>query len=139
MLAVVAAIAAALGNQLLASSSSRDTAPTDALRSGRGEPGELHSALRPRTQHRALGEPDGAVPNGTTVFADEVPGVANLDPALLGALRRAAIDAADDGVALFVDSGWRSPAYQEHLLREAVSEYGSEQEAVRWEEGRVRS
>jgi LAS superfamily LD-carboxypeptidase LdcB len=79
-----------------------------------------------------LGEPDGAVPNGTTVWATDVPGVANLAPALLAALRRAAGDAANDGVVLFVDSGWRSPAYQEHLLHEAVSEYGSEQEAVRW-------
>ncbi|HTK23797.1 MAG TPA: M15 family metallopeptidase [Gaiella sp.] len=132
MLVVVVAIAAALGHQLLASASSRDRAATNAVRSARGEPGELNGALRPRTRHRALGEADGAVPSGTTVFADEVPGVANLDPALLGALRRAAVDAAVDGVALFVDSGWRSPAYQQHLLREAVSEYGSEQEAVRW-------
>ena len=32
-------------------------------------------------EHRgALGEADGAVPDGTTVFDDEVPGVANLDP-----------------------------------------------------------
>ena len=80
----------------------------------------------------ALGESDGAVPDGATVFDDEIPGVANLDPALLGALRRAATDAADDGVELFVDSGWRSPEYQARLLREAVSRYGSEEEAARW-------
>ncbi|HJU48220.1 MAG TPA: M15 family metallopeptidase [Gaiellaceae bacterium] len=72
------------------------------------------------------------MPTGTTVFDDQVPGIARLDPALLGALRRAATDAADDGVELFVDSGWRSSAYQEHLLREAVSKYGSEEEAARW-------
>jgi len=58
--------------------------------------------------------------------------VANLDPALLGALRQAATDAADDGVEFFVDSGWRSPEYQEQLLREAVWKYGSEEEAARW-------
>jgi len=74
----------------------------------------------------------GAVPAGTTVFDDDVPGVANLDPALLRALRRAATDAAADGVTIFVDSGWRSPAYQERLLDQAVSEYGSEAEAARW-------
>jgi LAS superfamily LD-carboxypeptidase LdcB len=79
-----------------------------------------------------LGEADGALPDGTTVFADEIPGVANLDPDLLGALRQAAKDAADDGVAFFVESGWRSPEYQDQLLREAVSEYGSEEEAARW-------
>jgi hypothetical protein len=58
--------------------------------------------------------------------------VANLDPDLLGALRQAATDAADDGVEFYVTSGWRSPEYQDQLLREAVSEYGSEEEAARW-------
>jgi LAS superfamily LD-carboxypeptidase LdcB len=58
--------------------------------------------------------------------------VANLDPALLGALRPAATDAVDDGVAFFVNSGWRSPEYQEQLLQEAVSKYGSEKKAARW-------
>jgi zinc D-Ala-D-Ala carboxypeptidase len=75
---------------------------------------------------------DGVVPDGVTVFDDEYPAVANLDPALLGALRQAATDAAGDGVGFFVDSGWRSPQYQEQLLREAVSRYGSEAEAARW-------
>ena len=32
----------------------------------------------------------------------------------------------------YVDSGWRSPEYQEQLLRTAVSKYGSEEEATRW-------
>ena len=86
-----------------------------------------------RSEHRgALGETDGAVPAGTTVFDDEIPGVAKLDPALLAALRRAATDAAADGVEFFVDSGWRSPEYQEQLLHEGVSKYGSEEEAARW-------
>ena len=80
----------------------------------------------------ALGEPHGAVPSGTTVFDDEVPAVAKLDSDLLGALRQAATNAAGDGIEFVVDSGWRSPAYQEQLLREAVSEYGSEAEAARW-------
>ena len=72
------------------------------------------------------------MPDGTTVFDDEVPGVANLDPALLRALRRAATDAAPDGVKFVVNSGWRSPAYEEQLRREAVAKYGSETEAARW-------
>ena len=80
----------------------------------------------------AVTEADGALPDGVTVFDDQYPGVANLDPDLLQALREAATDAAHDGVAFFVDSGWRSPAYQNQLLREAVSEYGSEEEAARW-------
>ncbi len=29
-------------------------------------------------------------------------------------------------------SGWRSPAYQYQLLREAISTYGSEEEAAQW-------
>jgi len=117
LLVVIAAIAAPLGYQVLASSSSTAASPIDVLRS----------------EHRgALGEADGAVPDGATVFDDEIPGIAKLDPALLGALRQAATDAADDGVEFFVDSGWRSPEYQNQLLREAVSEYGSEEEAARW-------
>jgi D-alanyl-D-alanine carboxypeptidase len=115
LLVVIAAIGAAI--QLLASSSSTAASPIDVL----------------RTEHRgALGEADGAVPDGTTVFDDEIPGVANLDPALLGALRRAATDAAADGVEFFVNSGWRSPKYQEQLLREAIPKYGSDKEAARW-------
>jgi hypothetical protein len=86
-----------------------------------------------RGEHRAaLGEADGVVPDGVTVFDDGVPAVAKLDPSLLGVLRRAATDAADDGVQFYVTSGWRSPAYQEQLLREAVSKYGSVAEAARW-------
>jgi zinc D-Ala-D-Ala carboxypeptidase len=80
----------------------------------------------------ALGEADGAVPDGVTVFDDGVPGVANLDPDLLAALRRAATDATDDGVEIFVNSGWRSPRYEEQLRREAIAQYGSEAEAARW-------
>jgi D-alanyl-D-alanine carboxypeptidase len=80
----------------------------------------------------AVTRADGVLPDGVTVFDDRYPGVANLDPALLRALRLAATDAADGGVGFVVDSGWRSRAYQEQLLHEAVSEYGSVQEAARW-------
>jgi D-alanyl-D-alanine carboxypeptidase len=136
LLVVIAAVAAALGYQLPASSSSRAASPIDVLRSEHR--GALREALpRPawpaHGEHRgALGEAEGAVPDGATVFADEIPGVGNLDPALLGALRHAATAAADDGVEFFVDSGWRSAAYQQRLLHEAVSKYGSEEEAARW-------
>jgi hypothetical protein len=124
LLVVVAAIAAALGAQFPASSSSTAASPIE------GPPREHRG---PRGAHRgALGAADGAVPAGTTVFDDEVPGVAKLDSDLLGALRRAATDAAGDGVELLVDSGWRSPEYQAQLLREAVAKYGSEEEAARW-------
>jgi D-alanyl-D-alanine carboxypeptidase len=125
-LVVVGAIAAALVHQAPAPSATSSTAASaiDALR---GEPRDPR-----RGRHSELGEADGAVPDGTTVFDDAVPGVAELDPALLAALRQAATDAAGDGVELFVDSGWRSAEYQEQLLREAVLKYGSEAEAARW-------
>ena len=58
VLVVIAALAAALGSQLLASSSSTATSPADVPRSEhRGAPGE----------RGALGEADGVVPDGTTV------------------------------------------------------------------------
>ena len=53
-------------------------------------------------------------------------------PDLLDALRQAAMDAEDDEVEFLVNSGWRSPDYQEHLFREAILEYGSAEEAARW-------
>jgi zinc D-Ala-D-Ala carboxypeptidase len=124
LLVVIAAIAAARGYELLASSSSTAGAPVDVVRSE-------HRGLR--GEHRgALGEADGVVPDRATVFDDEIPGVANLDPDLLGALRQGATDAADEGVEFLVESGWRSPEYQDQLLREAISEYGSEEDAARW-------
>ncbi|HET6737284.1 MAG TPA: M15 family metallopeptidase [Kribbella sp.] len=86
----------------------------------------------PTAGRSGLGQADGAVPDGVTVFDDHIPGVVNLDPELLGALRRAAQAAARDGVVFYVNSGWRSPAYQSQLLQEAISKYGSEQEAARW-------
>jgi D-alanyl-D-alanine carboxypeptidase len=124
LLVVIAANAAVLGYQSLAPSSSTAASPTDVPRSE-------HRGLR-SGHPGALGEADGAVPDGATVFDDEYPAVANLDRALIGALRLAATDAADDGVEFFVDSGWRSPKYQERLLDEAISKYGSEEEAARW-------
>jgi zinc D-Ala-D-Ala carboxypeptidase len=112
LLVVIAAIAADLGYQVLASSASTTASPIDAVRG----------------QHRGpLGEPDDVVPTPRRIR-----GGGNLDPALVGALRQAAADAAYDGVELYVKSGWRSPEYQQQLLNEAISKYGSEAEAARW-------
>jgi len=124
----IAAIVAVRGCQLPGSSRLTDfTSATTPRATPSTAPDGAH-----RTHRGALGEADGAVPDGTTVFDDEIPGVANLDRALLGALRQAATAAAGDGVEFVVDSGWRSAEYQEHLLREAVSKYGSQAEAARW-------
>ena len=122
-----AALLGVLGYQSLAASSSLATSPVAAGPLAHRPHDSLHG-----DHDGALGEADGVVPDGVTVFDDEFPAVANLDPDLLGALRQAATDALGDGVELFVDSGWRSPEYQEQLLREAISEYGSEREAARW-------
>jgi D-alanyl-D-alanine carboxypeptidase len=136
LLTVIAAIAGVLGYQSLASSSSTAASP---ILIARGASPLRHSS-RPiwpsttlgRSEHRRALGADGAVPDSASVFDDELPRVANLDPALLVALRQAATDAAGDGVEFDVDSGWRSPQYQERLLHEAVSKYGSEEEAARW-------
>jgi hypothetical protein len=134
VLVVTAAIPAAVAYQVPASSSSKSSmpSPSRAAASATFSPTAAPPiSARPGHLGGALGEADGIVPDGTSVF-DDVPGVANLDPALLAALRRAATDAADDGVDFIVNSGWRSPAYQEQLLRQAVSTYGSEKKAARW-------
>ena len=106
LFAVFAVIAVALGYQSLASSSSTSlptvVSPTDAFRG----------------EHRG--------PRA------ESPGVANLDPDLRRALRQAARAAAAAGIELVVDSGWRTPEHQQQLLDDAVSKYGSVEEAARW-------
>ena len=72
------------------------------------------AVIAPAFAYRSLasspsGRADGVIPDGTTVLDAEVPGVANLDPDLLHALRRAASDSAEVGVEIDVESGWRSP------------------------------
>jgi hypothetical protein len=92
----------------------------------RGDPG------RATTDAGAVSKDDGVLPEGVTPFDDEYPGIANLDGDLLMELREATMDAADAGVDVDITSGWRSPAYQDELLRAAVSQYGSLEEAERW-------
>lgn len=82
--------------------------------------------------HRVLSEDDGVLPPGTSVFDDNLPGVANVHRDLLLAVRRAAVDAAAEGIDFQVNSGWRSPAYQAQLLRDAVLKFGSRAQAARW-------
>jgi len=120
LIVVIAAIAAAISFQLPSSSSASPSL----------FPAGAPSALDDESSGGI--DETGRVPDGLTVFDDEVAALANLDPALLDALRRAATDAAAGGFEFTVNSGWRSPEYQEELLREAVSEYGSEEEAARW-------
>ncbi|MDR1213494.1 MAG: D-alanyl-D-alanine carboxypeptidase family protein [Propionibacteriaceae bacterium] len=102
---------------------SRPLGPAD------GDPGQPGRTLPGGDGIRS--ETDGALPEGATVF-DEYPGLANLDPALLQALRAAATTAAGAAVTFYVTSGWRSPEYQNQLLREAIVQHGSAEEAARW-------
>jgi len=70
----------------------------------------------------------GLLADGSTVTLadDEVPAIAKLDRALLDAMRQAEMDAASDGLAFEVTSGWRSTEYQQWLLDDAVEQYASE-------------
>jgi hypothetical protein len=97
-----------------------------------GLPGGEGRGDLPAADGGVLGEADGTLPEGTTIFDDNVTGVARLDPALRDALRRAAGAAQANGLRFLVNSGWRSENYQEHLLADAVTKYGSRQEALRW-------
>lgn len=86
-----------------------------------------------RSSLAPVSEADGMLreSDAVSVFAD-TPAVSNLDPELLAAVRAAATAAEEDGIRLQVNSGWRSPAYQEALLADAVERYGSAEEAARW-------
>jgi zinc D-Ala-D-Ala carboxypeptidase len=85
----------------------------------------------PASSSSTAAPPDDVVPTSRP-SPTTIRGVGNLDPALVSALHRAAADAAHHGVDLYVKSGWRSQEYQQQLLREAISKYGSEEEAARW-------
>jgi len=66
-------------------------------------------------------------------ITDDVPAVVNLAPDLHDALLQAN-DAivAEGGAEILIVDGWRSENYQNYLFDEAVTKYGSEEEASRW-------
>ncbi len=134
LIVVIAVIIAALTHQVPKSAFAVPSASSASIASSSAGP----PIDRPPGGHQravrtvAHGEAGGALPDGVTVFDDGYPAVAKLDPTLLQVLREAATDATDDGVTLYVNSGWRSPERQNQLLREALSKYGSEAEAARW-------
>jgi len=65
-------------------------------------------------------------------FDDTHPAIAGLRSGLRAALQDAARDAEAQGVRIWVTSGWRSVAYQQELLDQAVQRYGSLSEALRF-------
>ncbi len=88
-------------------------------------------ALRTAPGASARTPGDGSIPENESISLDDTghAAIANLDPALLAAVRAAAVDAAARGVELKVTSGWRSVRYQQRLLDEAIARYRSEEEA----------
>jgi zinc D-Ala-D-Ala carboxypeptidase len=108
-----------------AETSEPPTARLSTVRTGQG-------GLRQRGEATSLADEGAVGDGGVSVFGSGSAAVANLDPALLGALRMAANDAGQDGVEFRVNSGWRSADYQEQLLDDAVAEYGSRKEAAHW-------
>ncbi|MCX5536959.1 M15 family metallopeptidase [Streptomyces sp. NBC_00006] len=130
LVVIAAVVATVLGLRSPRSSSASPPTKAWVTPSSTSAPSPMES--RERGGQNAVGEADGVVPDGVTVFDDTTPAVGRLDPDLLKALRQAATDASGDGVTFSVNSGWRSPEYQNRLLREAVDKYGSEAEAAQW-------
>ncbi|MFF8096952.1 D-alanyl-D-alanine carboxypeptidase family protein [Streptomyces sp. NPDC016675] len=131
-----AAITAVLVCQLLTPSPSASSAPSSSPPPNPSSPSAAlspsHSVSPHREHHGRLGAADGVVPEGVTVLDDDVPAVAELDPDPRKTLRPAAKDAARENNTAYVNSGRRSLAHQNQLLREAVAKHGSEEQAARW-------
>ena len=127
-LAAVLIVAFAVQQSLIAASASVSSPETTVNASGGLPPQALTGSVV------APSDADGVIREGDepTVFDTDRVAIANLDPALLDALQRAANDAAADGLEFRVNSGWRSPALQERMLQDAIVQYGSEAEAARW-------
>jgi D-alanyl-D-alanine carboxypeptidase len=88
----------------------------------------------PRQAQPSAAAGDGYIPEGQSIspFDDANPAIANLDPKLRSAIQAAAKDAYRTGISFRVNSGWRSPTYQQRLLDRAIATYGSEQVARRY-------
>lgn len=76
----------------------------------------------------------GGVPEGVTITPFDVryPAVGNLDPDLRKAVQEAASAARERNIEFRVTSGWRTKAYQQKLLDDAVDKYGSLDKARRY-------
>ncbi|PVE94013.1 M15 family metallopeptidase [Microbacterium sp. TPD7012] len=127
-LVAVLILAFAVQQSLVAASASVSSQETPTDESGGLPPQALAGSVL------APSDADGVIRDGDepTVFDTDRVAIANLDPALLDALQRAANDAAADGLEFRVNSGWRSAVLQERMLQDAIVQYGSETEAARW-------
>ena len=135
MMAVAASVAARMSPEQRARAIGRFAASREAIAAERAALVAAANAeaakvpIRPLALLHAIA---GVLPDDATAFDSQYPGVGRLDPALLRALQAASTDAARGGITIHVTSGWRSPAYQDQLLRQAVATYGSEAAAAHW-------
>lgn len=75
---------------------------------------------------------EGDLTDLASIYDTHLAAIRNLNKELLDSLRRAESESSKVGITLGVSSAWRSPELQGQMLREAVSEYGSEEEAAKW-------
>lgn len=80
----------------------------------------------------APSEASGQIEDAASLADADLPAIARLAPALLSAMRDASAAAGADGIVFEVTSGWRSRAYQQWLLDDAIAEYGSVEIARRF-------
>ncbi|MEV6135488.1 M15 family metallopeptidase [Nocardia sp. NPDC051990] len=77
-----------------------------------------------------------AMPTATAAPVEQVAGNASgtegLEPGLAAAYMQAENQADAEGVALYINSGYRTPAEQQALWDDGVRTYGSPEEARRW-------
>ncbi|MFD7158135.1 M15 family metallopeptidase [Kribbella sp. NPDC059898] len=75
---------------------------------------------------------DGVLPDHTSAYDTDLPGIAKLDPALRTAVQEAETAMKADGIRMQVTTGWRSRKYQEELLEKAIRKYGSKKKALEY-------
>lgn len=138
LLATLLVVAAALVSVVLLAPSAigwlAPVMPTEGVRPGGGGDAGGFSGDEPSTGFFTPTDEHGYIAEGDTISLDDDtrPAIARLDPALLAAARAAAAASmAEQGLELRVTSGWRSPAYQQQLLDDAIREYGPV-DARRW-------
>ncbi|MEU4190884.1 M15 family metallopeptidase [Kribbella sp. NPDC026611] len=84
------------------------------------------------TKSGPLSAADGVLPDHTSAYDTNLPGVAKLGPDLRKAVQRAETAMKADGISMQVTSGWRSKKYQKELLDKAIRKYGSRKKALEY-------
>lgn len=124
LVVIMAAIIAALGYQLFATSSWTASSAIVAA--------PIPPRPRGTLNRDQVGAVNFVVPERAPVFDDTYSAAANLNPAHAGTFRRAATDSAPGGVEFALNSGWRFPKYREDFILKATVHLRSGEEAVHW-------